>query len=171
MTSSSSSSSLLSLSSPSLQSCPLSLSVCLSIFLSFCLSVCLSLYLFLSLSVYLSLFLSLSLSISPSLFLSVCLSLYLSVCLSFSHTTYSSCIYVCVYTISAWSDWVRCFCCGIGVREWAPGDDPWAEHARWSPRCSFVRLMGKSQSSYDECSSRHESHENKVSFSLEHFVK
>nr|XP_022290906.1 putative inhibitor of apoptosis [Crassostrea virginica] len=62
---------------------------------------------------------------------------------------------------TSWNDWVRCFCCGIGVREWAPGDDPWAEHARWSPRCSFVRLMGKSQSSYDECSSRHESHESK----------
>ena len=123
---------------------------------------------------YISIFLCLSLSLSVSLSISLCLSacpLSLSLSLSLSLILHIPHVSMCVYTISAWNDWVRCFCCGIGVREWAPGDDPWAEHARWSPRCSFVRLMGKSQSSYDECSSRHESHENKVNFSLEHFVK
>ncbi|XP_048769386.1 baculoviral IAP repeat-containing protein 2-like [Ostrea edulis] len=46
---------------------------------------------------------------------------------------------------TSFSDWVRCFCCGIGVRNWAPTDDPWVEHARWSPRCSYIRLMRDSR--------------------------
>ncbi|XP_061195907.1 death-associated inhibitor of apoptosis 2-like isoform X2 [Saccostrea echinata] len=46
---------------------------------------------------------------------------------------------------TSFSDWVRCFCCGIGVRNWAAEDDPWVEHARWSPRCAYVRLMRNPQ--------------------------
>lgn len=36
-------------------------------------------------------------------------------------------------------DHVRCFHCGIGLRNWEPEDDPMVEHARWSSRCGFVR--------------------------------
>lgn len=35
-------------------------------------------------------------------------------------------------------DSVRCFQCGVGLREWDPGDDPWVEHARWMPNCAFI---------------------------------
>ncbi|KAJ8315519.1 hypothetical protein KUTeg_007669 [Tegillarca granosa] len=36
-------------------------------------------------------------------------------------------------------DSVRCYHCGIGLRNWDPEDDPWVEHARWSPTCQFVQ--------------------------------
>lgn len=35
-------------------------------------------------------------------------------------------------------DSVRCYVCGIGLRNWDKDDDPWVEHARWSPNCSYV---------------------------------
>lgn len=33
-----------------------------------------------------------------------------------------------------------CFCCSQGLMDWEYHDDPWVEHARWSPNCSFVLL-------------------------------
>ncbi|KAK3585156.1 hypothetical protein CHS0354_034288 [Potamilus streckersoni] len=36
-------------------------------------------------------------------------------------------------------DCVRCFFCGGGLRSWEEGDDPWEEHARWYPDCSFLK--------------------------------
>ncbi|XP_060065407.1 inhibitor of apoptosis protein-like [Ylistrum balloti] len=36
-------------------------------------------------------------------------------------------------------DYCRCFYCGGGLRNWEPGDDPWVEHARWFPRCLYVK--------------------------------
>lgn len=36
-------------------------------------------------------------------------------------------------------DCVRCFYCGIGLRNWDPDDDPWVEHARWSSKCPYLR--------------------------------
>lgn len=39
------------------------------------------------------------------------------------------------------SDHVMCFHCGGGLHNWEAGDDPWEEHARWYPRCSFLLLM------------------------------
>ena len=38
-----------------------------------------------------------------------------------------------------YGDYTRCFFCGGGLRNWAPGEDPWTEHARWFPKCAFVR--------------------------------
>jgi len=37
-------------------------------------------------------------------------------------------------------DHVKCFYCDGGLRNWEPNDDPWLEHARWFPNCSFVIL-------------------------------
>jgi baculoviral IAP repeat-containing protein 7/8 len=37
-------------------------------------------------------------------------------------------------------DAVRCFYCDMGLREWAPGDTPWEEHARWYPLCTHLRV-------------------------------
>ncbi|XP_023022301.2 death-associated inhibitor of apoptosis 2 [Leptinotarsa decemlineata] len=39
------------------------------------------------------------------------------------------------------NDQVRCFHCDGGLRHWDPHDDPWTEHARWFPNCSFVKLV------------------------------
>ncbi|XP_018918283.1 death-associated inhibitor of apoptosis 1 isoform X2 [Bemisia tabaci] len=38
-------------------------------------------------------------------------------------------------------DQVMCFHCGLGLKDWEDGDDPWVEHARWSSRCNYVRLI------------------------------
>jgi hypothetical protein len=38
-------------------------------------------------------------------------------------------------------DQVRCFTCDGGLRRWDPDDDPWTEHCRWFPTCSFARRM------------------------------
>ena len=46
-------------------------------------------------------------------------------------------MYVCF--VVGFSDCVRCFSCGGGLRNWAYGDSPWVEHARWYPKCQFVR--------------------------------
>ncbi|XP_071114256.1 baculoviral IAP repeat-containing protein 7-A-like [Haliotis cracherodii] len=35
-------------------------------------------------------------------------------------------------------DSVRCFFCGTGLRNWDSGDNPWVEHARWSPQCVYL---------------------------------
>lgn len=36
-------------------------------------------------------------------------------------------------------DIVRCFCCNLGLAEWAGTDNPWTEHARHNPKCWFLR--------------------------------
>lgn len=33
-----------------------------------------------------------------------------------------------------------CFCCSQGLKDWEDDDEPWTEHARWSPTCSYVLL-------------------------------
>lgn len=38
------------------------------------------------------------------------------------------------------NDRMLCFCCNQGLMDWEYHDDPWVEHARWSPNCSFVLL-------------------------------
>ncbi|XP_061192093.1 baculoviral IAP repeat-containing protein 3-like [Saccostrea echinata] len=40
---------------------------------------------------------------------------------------------------AGYGDYTRCFFCGGGLRNWEPGDDPWTEHARWFPKCAFLR--------------------------------
>ncbi|XP_053389435.1 baculoviral IAP repeat-containing protein 7-A-like [Mercenaria mercenaria] len=36
-------------------------------------------------------------------------------------------------------DILKCYYCGGEVRNWEHRMDPWAEHARWYPRCHFLR--------------------------------
>ncbi|XP_052251191.1 putative inhibitor of apoptosis isoform X2 [Dreissena polymorpha] len=38
-------------------------------------------------------------------------------------------------------DATRCYHCGIGLRHWSPEDDPWVEHARFSPKCEYLLTM------------------------------
>uniref|UniRef100_A0A3B3TKH5 E3 ubiquitin-protein ligase XIAP n=1 Tax=Poecilia latipinna TaxID=48699 RepID=A0A3B3TKH5_9TELE len=35
-------------------------------------------------------------------------------------------------------DQVLCFCCGGGLKGWGPDEDPWEEHAKEYPGCSFL---------------------------------
>ncbi|XP_021364627.1 uncharacterized protein LOC110457608 isoform X2 [Mizuhopecten yessoensis] len=37
------------------------------------------------------------------------------------------------------ADYTRCFFCGGGLKNWEEGDDPWIEHARWFPKCAYLR--------------------------------
>ncbi|XP_062571498.1 putative inhibitor of apoptosis [Saccostrea cucullata] len=43
------------------------------------------------------------------------------------------------FLYAGYGDYTRCFFCGGGLRNWEPGDDPWIEHARWFPKCAFLR--------------------------------
>lgn len=38
------------------------------------------------------------------------------------------------------SDKTVCFHCGGGLKDWEETDDPWIEHAKWFPKCSYVLL-------------------------------
>lgn len=38
------------------------------------------------------------------------------------------------------NDQMMCFCCSQGLKDWEDDDEPWTEHARWSPTCSYVLL-------------------------------
>lgn len=39
------------------------------------------------------------------------------------------------------NDLVRCFYCGTGIWDWKRDDNPFVEHARYSPGCSFLRAI------------------------------
>ncbi|XP_060072005.1 death-associated inhibitor of apoptosis 1-like [Ylistrum balloti] len=43
------------------------------------------------------------------------------------------------FVYAGYADYTRCFFCGGGLRNWIDGDDPWVEHARWFPRCAYLR--------------------------------
>ncbi|KAK3593112.1 hypothetical protein CHS0354_018237 [Potamilus streckersoni] len=47
----------------------------------------------------------------------------------------------CGFYYAGFGDCVRCFCCGVGLRQWINEDDPWIEHARWSTSCIYVLRM------------------------------
>ncbi|XP_053396572.1 E3 ubiquitin-protein ligase XIAP-like [Mercenaria mercenaria] len=40
---------------------------------------------------------------------------------------------------TGFGDCVRCFTCGGKLCQWCPTDDPWTEHCRLFPLCSFAR--------------------------------
>lgn len=42
-------------------------------------------------------------------------------------------------------DYTRCFDCGVGLRGWDNTDDPWKQHAKFSPKCKYL-LSEKGQS-------------------------
>ena len=54
----------------------------------------------------------------------------------------SKCKYVNLTSfISGEADIVRCFCCDLGVAEWANTDDVSVEHARHSSTCRFLKTQ------------------------------
>ncbi|XP_070202760.1 baculoviral IAP repeat-containing protein 7-B-like [Littorina saxatilis] len=40
---------------------------------------------------------------------------------------------------AGYGDCVRCFFCGGGLKNWEAPDDPWIEHARHFPKCTYIR--------------------------------
>jgi hypothetical protein len=40
---------------------------------------------------------------------------------------------------AGYGDNCRCFYCGHGLRNWADDDDVWVEHARFFPKCNYIR--------------------------------
>ncbi|KAK0050202.1 phosphatase and actin regulator 4-B [Biomphalaria pfeifferi] len=45
---------------------------------------------------------------------------------------------------AGFGDCARCFYCGGGLRNWDDQDDVFVEHARWFPKCGFIRqFMGQ----------------------------
>src|SRR6267154_899967 len=38
-----------------------------------------------------------------------------------------------------YQDFVKCFECNGGIREWEPYDDPWIEHAKYYPTCKYIK--------------------------------
>ncbi|XP_060070293.1 baculoviral IAP repeat-containing protein 7-like [Ylistrum balloti] len=43
------------------------------------------------------------------------------------------------FVYAGYTDYTRCFFCGGGLKNWEDGDDPWIEHARWFPKCVYLR--------------------------------
>ncbi len=37
-------------------------------------------------------------------------------------------------------DRVMCFSCKVVVKNWAPSDTAWGEHARWRPSCNYLKM-------------------------------
>ncbi|KAL8599079.1 hypothetical protein ACOMHN_006888 [Nucella lapillus] len=46
-----------------------------------------------------------------------------------------------LFLCAGFNDSVKCFFCDGGLRNWERDDDPWHEHARWFPRCKYVRQV------------------------------
>ena len=43
------------------------------------------------------------------------------------------------FYFAGYGDCARCFFCGGGLRNWEINDNVWVEHARWFPRCAYMR--------------------------------
>ncbi|KAH9504940.1 Baculoviral IAP repeat-containing protein 7-B [Bulinus truncatus] len=46
---------------------------------------------------------------------------------------------------AGYSDCVRCFHCGLGLRSWKPGDDIYVEHERYRPTCSYLQALQRNK--------------------------
>ncbi|XP_032966507.1 baculoviral IAP repeat-containing protein 1 isoform X1 [Rhinolophus ferrumequinum] len=63
-------------------------------------------------------------------------------------------------------DTVQCFSCDGCLGNWEEGDDPWKEHAKWFPKCEFLR----SKKSSEEITEYIQSYKGFVGVTGEHFV-
>lgn len=43
------------------------------------------------------------------------------------------------FYFAGYGDCARCFYCGGGLRNWELTDNEWVEHARWFPKCAYLR--------------------------------
>lgn len=44
-----------------------------------------------------------------------------------------------------------CFYCGQGLKDWEDNDEPWTEHAKWSPNCSYLLLSKGKNFVHEAC--------------------
>ncbi|XP_071115039.1 death-associated inhibitor of apoptosis 1-like isoform X2 [Haliotis cracherodii] len=58
-----------------------------------------------------------------------------------SHTQDPHVLATAGFFYAGYSDCVRCFYCGVGLKTWEEGDDPWVEHVRWRSSCSYIRRL------------------------------
>jgi hypothetical protein len=45
------------------------------------------------------------------------------------------------YFLNNRSDSVKCFSCGLQLKDWDITDDPFDEHYKWSPECKFINSV------------------------------
>lgn len=73
-------------------------------------------------------------------------------------------------------DQTICHHCGGGLKDWQDNDDPWIEHAKWFPKCSyllavkgkrFVEQFNTNNSLYNVISHDQSQHDNTPS--IQHF--
>ncbi|MET0103904.1 MAG: baculoviral IAP repeat-containing protein [Sedimenticola sp.] len=48
----------------------------------------------------------------------------------------------CGFTYTGTGDNVKCFHCGIHLKDWERTDNPWNEHYKWSPACNYLKMIG-----------------------------
>ncbi|KAH9487788.1 hypothetical protein Btru_068751 [Bulinus truncatus] len=65
---------------------------------------------------------------------------------------------------AGYGDCTRCFYCGGGLRNWEDEDHEWVEHARWFPRCAYLRQM-MGQPFVDEVQKLHKEYE-KITYEM-----
>ncbi|KAM4875464.1 baculoviral IAP repeat-containing protein 1 [Thomomys bottae] len=63
-------------------------------------------------------------------------------------------------------DTVQCVSCGGCLGNWEAGDDPWKEHAKWFPKCEFLR----SKKSSEEIAQYIQSYKGFIDITGDHFV-
>ena len=48
----------------------------------------------------------------------------------------------CGFTYMGVGDKVKCFHCGVYLKDWERTDNPWNEHYKWSPNCDYIKIVG-----------------------------
>ncbi len=51
------------------------------------------------------------------------------------------------FVYSGKSDKVYCFNCRIVLHDWEASNEPWSEHEKWSPDCSYLKIVGYTEAS------------------------
>lgn len=62
---------------------------------------------------------------------------YVMLLFSICCITLSSCVAL-LFLLLGPADSVKCFSCGGVLRNWSLSDEPWIEHAKWYPSCTFL---------------------------------
>ncbi|KAH9490455.1 hypothetical protein Btru_033910 [Bulinus truncatus] len=62
-----------------------------------------------------------------------------------SHDQSSTALVNAGFFYAGYSDCVRCFYCGLGLRSWKPGDDIFVEHERYRPTCLYLQTLSKNK--------------------------
>ncbi|KAH9504928.1 hypothetical protein Btru_061084 [Bulinus truncatus] len=60
---------------------------------------------------------------------------------SFSHIHRPEILSLTGFFYSGYSDCIRCFYCGLGLKSWKPGDDIFKEHEKYRPSCAYLKHL------------------------------